>query len=91
MCNHAIEKWKKEYVVTYSKSKRLSIIIWRAIFGGGRAPLFEINRDPNSARNGYSVELYLETLEKSLPQITGDNRIFIQDNTPIHIANIIKN
>jgi hypothetical protein len=90
MLNHATEKWKKEHVITYSKTRRISIMIWGAIFGDDRAPLYEMNRDPETKRNGYSSQSYLETLEENLPQIAIRDRIFMQDNAPIHTAKIIK-
>lgn len=89
--NHRNEKWKKEYVVTYSKSKRISIMIWGAIFGGGYSDLYQMNRDPFSARQGFSSQSYLETLEENLPQFfMNSERIFMHDNAPIHTAKIIK-
>lgn len=49
--NHRDEKWKKDHIVTYSKSKNISIMIWGATFSGGCTDLFQMNRDSESARN----------------------------------------
>lgn len=66
-------------------------MIWGAIFGGDCTDLFEINRDPNSKRNGYSRWSYLEALRTNLPQVMIENRIFMHDNAPIHIAYDVQN
>ncbi|KAJ5129199.1 uncharacterized protein N7515_005238 [Penicillium bovifimosum] len=89
--NHTNKKYKKEHVITYRKSKGLSIMIWGAIWGGGSSKIYQMVRDEASARNGYSARSYLDVLEGNLPQILDDtNRIFMQDNAPIHTARLIK-
>lgn len=39
------EKWKKEHIVTYTKSNRISIMIRAAIFGGRCSDIYQMNRD----------------------------------------------
>ncbi|KAJ5129196.1 uncharacterized protein N7515_005235 [Penicillium bovifimosum] len=78
--NHTNKKYKKEHVITYRKSKGLSIMIWGAIWGGGSSKIYQMVRDEAFARNGYSARSYLDVLEGNLPQILDDtNRIFMQD------------
>jgi transposase len=49
-----------------------------------------MTRDENSCRNGYSAASYLEILEENLFAIYSPEMSFMQDNTPIHTARIIK-
>ncbi|KAJ9483494.1 hypothetical protein VN97_g9908 [Penicillium thymicola] len=66
-------------------------MIWGAIFGVGYSDFYQINHDPFSARQGFSSQSYLETLEENLPQFfMNSGRIFMHDNAPIHTARVIK-
>jgi hypothetical protein len=49
-----------------------------------------MTRDENSYQNGYSAASYLEILEENLFAIYSPEMSFMQDNAPIHIAQIIK-
>jgi len=44
-----------------------------------------------STRRGYSSQSYLKLIEDYLPAIWESGMEFMQDNAPIHTANIIKN
>lgn len=84
------EKWKKEYIVPYTKSKGLSIMIWAAIWGRGHSRINMLNRDPRCERNGYSAGSYIEILENNLITIWEPGLEFMQDNAPIHTARLVK-
>jgi transposase len=49
-----------------------------------------MNRDKASPKTGYSSRSYLEVLKDQLPIIHSPGMIFIQDNAPIHTAQLIK-
>ncbi|KAF4222390.1 hypothetical protein CNMCM5878_005672 [Aspergillus fumigatiaffinis] len=83
-------KWKKENIAPYVKPKKVSIMIWAAIWGGGHSEINQMTRDENSQRNGYSAASYLEILEENLFAIYSPEMSFMQDNAPIHTARIIK-
>jgi hypothetical protein len=65
-------------------------MIWAAIWGSSHSEINRITRDENSCQNGYSVASYLEILEENLFAIYSPEMSFMQDNTPIHTAQIIK-
>ena len=50
-----------------------------------------MQRDSDSARNGYSSASYLRVLEEQIPRCWQPGRTFMQDNAPIHKAGIVKN
>ncbi|OAL75044.1 Homeo [Trichophyton violaceum] len=79
-------KWKKEYIRPKIKPKRVSIMIWGAIWGKGHQDLNIMTRDPESNARGYSSNSYLDILEDNLPSIWELGMIFMQDNAPIHTA-----
>jgi len=72
------------------KGKDISIMIWGAIYLGGRSDLFLMERDPESKRQGYSTNSYLAILEDQIPRIWQPSLIFVQDNAPIHTAGKVK-
>jgi hypothetical protein len=50
-------------VDTYSRGKDIKIIVWGAIWVGGRLDLFIMNRDEASPKKGYFSRSYLEVLK----------------------------
>ena len=85
------EKWKKEMVETYKKSKDVSVMVWAGISGGlGRSDLVVLSRDFQSAKMGYSAASYIALLEEVLPDYYQPGFIFMQDNAPIHCARSTK-
>jgi hypothetical protein len=88
--DHLGSKWKKENIAPYMKLKKVSIMIWAAIWGSSHLEINQMTRDENSCRNGYSAASYLEILEENLFTIYSPEMSFMQDNAPIHTARIIK-
>lgn len=68
----------------------LSIMVWGAIFLGGRSELIIMERDDNAPAHGYTTWSYLQALEESLLPIYDAGRIFQQDNARIHVSGIAK-
>ena len=50
-----------------------------------------MKRDEESKKEGYSAKSYLAVMEDQLPTIWEPGMVFMQDNAPIHTAEIIKN
>jgi DDE superfamily endonuclease len=73
-------------VQTYRKSTDISIIVWGAIWLGGRSDLVLMERDKESERGGYSANSYLKILDEEMPKCFEPGRVFMQDNASIHIA-----
>jgi hypothetical protein len=46
--NYRNEKWKKDFIFPYNKSKGTSIMVWSAIWGGGHAEIDLLKRDSDS-------------------------------------------
>jgi hypothetical protein len=83
-------KGGKEFILAVPKGKDISIMIWGAIYLGGRSDLFLMERDPESKRQGYSANNYLAVLKDQIPRIWQPGLIFVQNNAPIHTAGKIK-
>jgi transposase len=84
------QKWDKEMIDTYKKGKDISVMVWGAIWVGGRSDLYIMDRDEASKKNGYSANSYVEVLEDQLPTIWSPGMLFMQDNASIHTAKVVK-
>jgi DDE superfamily endonuclease len=73
-------------VQTYRKSTDISIMVWGAIWLGGRSDLVLMERDEESERGGYSANSYLKILDEEMPKCFEPGRVFMQDNASIHTA-----
>jgi transposase len=80
------DKWKREYIQTYSKEKGLSVMVWGCFWGAGRSELFILNRDFASKKHGYSTASYVEVLDDQLPKCWQPGMVFMQDNASIHTS-----
>jgi transposase len=80
------QKWQKEMVEPFSKGKDISVMIWGAIYGEGRSDVVIMDRDPDSAKSGYTANSYIAVLEDQIPRCYEPGRIFMQDNARIHTA-----
>ena len=63
-------------------------MIWAAIGLEFKTPLVFMPRDPDSERNGFTAQSYLETPEEGLKPIYRPGIPFQQDNARIHYAGI---
>jgi hypothetical protein len=84
------QNWDKEMIQTYHNGKDISIMVWGAIWIGGRSELFIMERDEESKRGGYSARSYLQVLEDQLPTIWSSGMTFMRDNASIHNAHVAK-
>ena len=50
-----------------------------------------IERDPDSKKNRYTAQSYIDVLDNQIPRYWEPGLIFIQDNTPIHTAHTVRN
>jgi hypothetical protein len=81
------EKWKKEFVQTYSKGKNLTQMVFRAFSGQkGITDLCIMERDPKAKRNGYTSWSYTQALEQVVEDYFETGMIFQQDNARIHTS-----
>lgn len=84
------DKWKPEMVTTYKKGKDLRVMVWAAFWGGGRTPLYIMDRDFESKKHGYSARSYIEVLDAQLLEYYTDDIVFMQDNASIHTAQAVR-
>lgn len=63
-----------------------TIMVWGAIWVGGRSDLVIMERDGDSKGNGYSTRSYLDALEKGLLPDYKPGGFFQQDNAKIHVS-----
>jgi hypothetical protein len=64
--------------------KDISQMVWAGIWIGGRTKLVVMDRDSDSARNGYTTKSLLNALEEGLIEHYKPGTIFQQDNAKIH-------
>ena len=65
-------------------------MVWAAIWIGGRTELVIMKRDDEAAKNGYTARSYIQVLDSQLSDEWFEEMQFVQDNAPIHTANIVK-
>ncbi|KAG7404524.1 Transposable element Tc1 transposase [Fusarium oxysporum f. sp. raphani] len=81
------EKFMKELVnVTVHGKSRLSIMVWGAIWRGGKSDIVVMIRDQTARRRGYTSQSYQEALSEGLLPIWTGFRQFQQDNARIHTS-----
>jgi hypothetical protein len=73
-----------------TKGKDISIMIWGAIWIGGRSNIVIMIRDEDALKRGYSARSYLQCLDAELSEPWFQEMIFMQDNAPIHKASIVQ-
>ncbi|KAG6978938.1 Transposable element Tc3 transposase [Fusarium oxysporum f. sp. conglutinans] len=79
------EKFMKELVnVTVHGKSRLSIMVWGAIWRGGKSDIVVMIRDQTARRRGYTSLSYQQALTEGLLPIWTGFRHFQQDNARIH-------
>ena len=49
-----------------------------------------IARDPDAKKNGYTAGSYVDLLDEEIPTMWEPGLLFMQDNTPIHTAKIVR-
>jgi DDE superfamily endonuclease len=84
------QKWDKEIVQSYKAGKDISIMVWGAIWKGGRSDLVIMTRNESLLRGGYSANLYIDVLDEQIPICFEPGRRFMQDNARIHTAKKVK-
>jgi hypothetical protein len=72
-------------VTVHGKSK-LSIMVWGAIWRGGKSDIIVMIRDPTAKRKGYTSWSYQQALLEGLLPIYEEFRHFQQDNAKIHVS-----
>jgi hypothetical protein len=77
----------KEFVnITVHGKSKLSIMVWGAIWRGGKSDIIVMIRDQTAKRKGYTSLSYQEALSKGLLPIYNGTRRFQQDNARIHTS-----
>ena len=65
-------------------------MFWAAFRYGIRTDLVVCRGDPESARGGFSAQIYEEILREHLPTVMGHNTVFMHDNARVHTAHLIR-
>ncbi|KPA35671.1 transposase [Fusarium langsethiae] len=86
------EKFMKELVnVAVHGKSRLSIMVWGAIWRGGKSDIIVMIRDQTARRKGYTPASYIQALEEGLLPIWTGFRHFQQDNARIYTSEATTN
>jgi hypothetical protein len=64
-------------IQTHKKGKDLSVMIWGAIWIGGRSDIIFMERDMESKKQGYTYRSYLKVLDDEIPRIYQPGMIFM--------------
>ena len=87
-------KWHKEFVQTYLKSREISVMVWACFWKESgqikRSNLWILERDFESKKHGYSARSYIDVLDNNLPSCWQPGLIFMQDNASIHTAHAVR-
>lgn len=89
----AQDRYKPEFINLNSQGssgKSLRIMIWGAIWYGGRSNVVICQGDSESKRQGFSANSYINILEDQLPLIYKPGMRFMHDNSKIHTAKKVK-
>lgn len=62
----AAQKWDPQFIQTYKKGHDMSIMVWGAIWLGGRSDLVIMTRNDQAKRNGYSANSYVDVLDQTI-------------------------
>ena len=88
------QKWDKQMIETYAKSKDISVMVWGCFWGReegiGRSELYLLDRDFESKKHGYSARSYLDVLEDQMPKCWEPGLIFMQDGASIYTARAVR-
>jgi transposase len=87
------QKWNKDFVQTYGKSRDISVMVWACFWWEDghirRSDLYIMDRDFESKKSGYSARSYIEVLDDQIPKCWQPGLVFMQDNAPIHKARTV--
>jgi hypothetical protein len=78
------QKWDKDKIQIYTKDKDILVIVWAAFWGTNISDLYQLERDFESKKHGYSANSYIQVLNDNLLGIYDPELIFMQDNAPIY-------
>src|SRR3954453_20048631 len=65
-------------------------MMWGCFYASTKGACIEISGDPLSGRKKVTGEAYLTLLREYLPDTMRPGLIFMQDNSPIHTAHIVR-
>jgi DDE superfamily endonuclease len=81
------QRYDPDKIEPYYKGKDKSIIVLAAFLGrSGRAELQVIERDLEAPRGGYSIQLYINSLDPILDQIWELDILVLHDNARVYTA-----
>ena len=63
------QKWDKDMIQPYGKSKACTVMVWAAFCGMRRSQLCHMPGDPDSKKGGVTAAVYLEVLQDELPTL----------------------
>jgi hypothetical protein len=89
-----VQKWNRDFISTYAKSKDISVMVWACFWWEDgsirRSELYIMDRDFESKKHGYSANSYLEVLDDQMPVCWSPGLEFMQDNASIHTAYAVR-
>lgn len=89
------DKWSHNMIEEVTTARQPARMVWASIWmtPGGRvrrSRLVIVNRATSAKRNGYTAHSYVQALEERLRDSYRPNEWFMQDNAPIHTAQVSK-
>ena len=83
---HTGQAYDIDKVQTRNKTKDIRVMVWGAFSGTKASDLIIMQRDMTVVKQGYTADSYTQALSFGLPSIWQEDKLFQQDNAPIHTA-----
>jgi hypothetical protein len=84
------QRFDRDKVTNYNKSKVTRVMVWAAVSTAGSSDLMMTRRDPSAKKQGFTTRSYLQVLKDDSLPIILETDIYQQDGARIHTSKAAK-